>query len=371
MTQPLRTPERLLCGPGPSNISAGVLAAMQQPILGHLDPDFRLVMDEVVELLRLVWRAESGLFLPLSGTGHSGMEAGIANLVEPGDKVIVGVAGFFGGRLVQLAERYGAEVVAVEAEWGRHVPAERLLEALAAHPDARLLAVVQAETSTGMHQPLAELGRVLAATETLFLADCVTSLGGIEVAFHAWGVDYAYSCSQKCLASPPGLSPIAVSPRAVERIRGRRHPTGFYLDLALLERHWLEQGFYHHTTPILGVYALHESLRETLEEGLEARWARHEDAGAYLQEGLAERGFGLFAEEGYRLPQLTSVLVREGLDAGEVQRRMLREHGIEIGAGLGPAAGKIWRVGLMGVNATREVADRVLAGLDAATASSR
>ena len=367
MTQPLRTPERLLCGPGPSNVSPDVLAAMQQPMLGHLDPDFRVVMDEVVELLRLVWRTDSAFVLPISGTGHSGMEAGIANLVEPGDKVIIGVAGFFGGRLREMATRYGAEVVSVEAEWGKHVPVERLLESLAEHPDAKLLTVVHAETSTGMREPLEELGRALAGTETLFVADCVTSLGGIDVSFDAWGVDYAYSCSQKCLASPPGLSPIAVSPRAGERIRARTRPTGFYLDLALLEHHWLERGYYHHTTPILGVYALHQSLRETLEEGLEARWARHEDAGAYLQGELAERGFGLFAEEGFRLPQLTSVAVRDGLDAAEIQRRVLVEHGIEIGAGLGPAAGKIWRIGLMGANASREVADRVLAALDAVT----
>jgi len=367
VTQPLRTPSRLLCGPGPSNVSPGVLAAMQEPILGHLDPDFRVVMDEVVARLREVYRAPAGIVLPVSGTGHSGMEAGIANLVEPGDKAIVGVAGFFGGRLREMAERYGADVVPVEAEWGKHVPVERLLDALAAHPDARLLAVVHAETSTGMRQPISELGRALAGTDTLFVVDFVTSLGGIEVDVEAWGIDYAYSCSQKCLASPPGLSPVAVSERSLARIGARTRPTGYYLDLDLLAHHWLERGYYHHTTPILSVYALHESLRETLDEGLEARWARHADAGAYLQAELLERGFGLFAEEGYRLPQLTSVSVREGLDAAEVQRRVLVEHGLEIGAGLGPAAGKIWRIGLMGANATREVADRVLAALDAVT----
>jgi len=367
VTEPLRTPSRLLCGPGPSNVSPGVLAAMQEPILGHLDPDFRVVMDEVVALLREVYRSPGGLVFPVSGTGHSGMEAGIANLVEPGDKAIIGVAGFFGGRLREMATRHGAEVVAVEAEWGKHVPVERLLEALGAHPDARLLAVVHAETSTGMSQPVSELGRALAGTQTLLVVDCVTSLAGIEVDVEGWGIDYAYSCSQKCLASPPGLSPVAVSERALERIGARTQPTGYYLDLGLLAHHWLERGYYHHTTPILSVYALHQSLRETLDEGLEARWARHEDAGAYLQRGLLERGFGLFAEEGYRLPQLTSVTVREGLDAKEVQQRMLVEHGIEIGAGLGPAAGKIWRIGLMGDNATREVADRVLTALDAVT----
>jgi alanine-glyoxylate transaminase / serine-glyoxylate transaminase / serine-pyruvate transaminase len=342
---------------------------MQKPILGHLDPDFRVIMDEVVELLAEVFQAGGGASLPLSGTGHSGMEAGIANLIEPGDEAIVGVAGFFGGRLVEMGRRYGAEVIPVEAEWGRHVPPERLLETLREHSGARLLAVVHAETSTGVLQPLAELGAELRDTDTLFVVDCVTSLGGNELAAAAWDIDYAYSCSQKCLASPPGLSPITVSERALERIRARTKPTGFYLDLELLARHWREPGFYHHTTPILAVYALHQSLRETLAESLEARWARHADAGAYLQERLADRGFTLYAEEGRRLPQLTSVVVREGLDAKDVQKRMLIEHGIEIGAGLGPAAGKIWRIGLMGENASRQTADRVLTALDAVTAS--
>lgn len=363
----LAPPARLLCGPGPANVSEGVLAAMQKPILGHLDPDFRVIMDEVIEMLAEVYRRRSGLAFPVSGTGHSGMEAGIANLVEPGDAVIVGIAGFFGGRIAEMAERWGTEVVRVEVEWGKHVPAELLLEELARRPEARLLAVVHAETSTGVWQPLEQLGAALGGTETLFMVDAVTALGGIPLDVDVWGIDYAYSCSQKCLASPPGLSPVTLSGRAFERIRARKAPTSFYLDLGLLATHWREPGFYHHTTPILNVYALHESLRETLEEGLVARWARHADAGAYLQAELLERGFGLFAEEGYRLPQLTSVVVREGLDAGEVQRRVLREHGIEIGAGLGPAAGKIWRIGLMGANATREVADRVLAALDAVT----
>jgi alanine-glyoxylate transaminase/serine-glyoxylate transaminase/serine-pyruvate transaminase len=341
---------------------------MQKPILSHLDPDFRVIMDEVVELLGMVFRTSAGACLPLSGTGHSGMEAGIANLVEPGDKAIVGVAGFFGGRLVEMGRRYGAEVVPVEVEWGRHVEPEQLLEALGKHPDARLLAVVHAETSTGVLQPLAELGGELQGTDTLFVVDCVTSLGGNELDAAAWGIDYAYSCSQKCLASPPGLSPVTISERALERIRSRTRSTGFYLDLDLLVRHWQETGFYHHTTPILAVYALHQSLRETLAEGLEARWARHSDAGTYLQRELVERGFALFAEDGRRLPQLTSVVVPDGLDAREVQRRMLVEHGIEIGAGLGPAAGKIWRLGLMGTNATRQTADRVLGSLDAVVA---
>ncbi len=334
-------------------------------MLGHLDPDFRVIMDEVCDMLDDVYRRQDGISLPVSGTGHSGMEAGIANLIEPGDTAIVGVAGFFGGRIAEMCERWGATVVRVEAEWGSHIPPATLLGALDANPGARLLAVVHAETSTGMRQPIEELGAAVARTETLFMVDAVTALGGIALLADEWGIDYAYSCSQKCLASPPGLSPVTISKRAVERIAARRAPTSFYLDLGLLASHWREKGFYHHTTPILNVYALHESLRETLEEGLDARWARHADAGGYLQAELAARGFGLFAEEGHRLPQLTSVVIPDGLDAKEVAGRMLVEQGIEIGGGLGPAAGRIWRIGLMGANATRGTADRVLAALAA------
>jgi alanine-glyoxylate transaminase/serine-glyoxylate transaminase/serine-pyruvate transaminase len=364
MIQKLAPPERLLCGPGPANVSQRVLEAMHAPILGHLDPDFRVIMDEVVQMLGDVYGRPGGAALPVSGTGHSGMEAGIANLLEPGDKAIVGVAGFFGGRIAELARRWGAEVIPVEAEWGTHVPPGALLDALAANPDAKLLATVHAETSTGMHQPLEELGAALAATPTLLMVDCVTSLGGVPLHLDRLGVDYAYSCSQKCLASPPGLAPVAISDKALARIEARRAPTSYYLDLGLLVTHWRQAGYYHHTTPILNVYALHESLRETLEEGLEARWARHADAGAYLQGELVARGFALYAEEGRRLPQLTSVVVPEGVDAKEAGARILVEHGIEIGGGLGPAAGKIWRIGLMGTNASRAVADRVLAALD-------
>jgi alanine-glyoxylate transaminase/serine-glyoxylate transaminase/serine-pyruvate transaminase len=360
----LRPPPRLLCGPGPANVSQRVLDAMQAPMLGHLDPDFRVIMDEVVTMLGDVYGRRDGFSFPVSGTGHSGMEAGIANLVEPGDTVVVGVAGFFGGRIAEMAARWGADVVRIESEWGTHIPFERLLEAHAEHPGAKLVAVVHAETSTGMWQPVQELASALRDSETLLMVDAVTALGGIPLYADEWGIDYAYSCSQKCLASPPGLAPVTISTKAAERIRSRKAPTSFYLDLGLLEKHWLERGFYHHTTPILNVYALHESLRETLEEGLETRWSRHADAGGYLQSQLLERGYELFAEQDHRLPQLTSVVVPEGVDAKRGQARLLEEHGIEVGGGLGPAAGKIWRIGLMGTNGSRDVADRILAGLD-------
>lgn len=364
----LDPPIRLLCGPGPSNVDERVLAAMRKPILGYLDPDFVRVLDEVVEMLRAVCRRRDGLTLPLSSTGTAGMEAGLAALLEPGDRLIVGVAGYFGRRIVEIAGRLGARVTEVEAPLGEHVPEERLLAALRAHPDARALAVVQAETSTGVRQPLAELGAALRSSDTLLIADCVTSLGGIELEPERWGIDYCYSCTQKCLGAPPGLAPVSLSERALERIRARRAPLPFTLDFELLAGYWVERPpVYHHTVPALQVYALHEALRLVLEEGLEARWRRHAEAGAALQAGLAERGLELLAEESFRLPQLSAVRVPEGLDGREVQGRLLREHGIEVGGALAGSP-PIWRIGLMGANATREVAGRLLEALDAVLA---
>lgn len=368
----LNTPERLLCGPGPSNVSPAALAAMQQPMLGHLDPDLHDILTEVVQLLRSVYRCADGLVLPLQATGTSGMEAGLANLLEPGEVAIVAVNGFFGQRIVEIARRYGAQVVEVKAELGQSVANDRLLEALDDHPDARLLAVVHAETSTGVQHPLAELGAALRDREVLLLADCVTSLGGVELEFDDWGIDFAYSCTQKCLAAPPGMSPIAVSSRALERIRARTSPVPFSLDLLLLERYWIERpAVYHHTAPILHIYALREALRQVVIEGLEPRWQRHAEAGRFLQSQLAKRGLELLAEPDHQLGPLTAVRVPEGVDGKRVQLRMLREHAIEIGGGLGPTAPPIWRIGLMGHNARTEVAQRVLDALDAVLADER
>jgi alanine-glyoxylate transaminase/serine-glyoxylate transaminase/serine-pyruvate transaminase len=362
-------PDRLLCGPGPTNVEPVAVEAMSRPMLGHLDPAFHEILDDVVAMLREVFRASEGMVLALPSTGTSGMEAGIANLVEPGDTVIVGVSGYFGARIAAIAERHGARVVEVSEEWGRHVPNERLLDALERAPDARLMAVVHGETSTGVEHPLAELGAALRDSPTLLMADCVTTLGGVPLDFDAWGVDYAYSCTQKCLAAPPGMSPVAVSETALERIRARMQPVPFYLDLLLLERYWIERpAAYHHTAPILNIYALHEALRLALEEGLEARWARHAEAGAHLQGRIAERGLELLADPAHQLAPLTAVRVPEGVDGKAVQAHLLREHGIEIGGGLGPSAPAMWRIGLMGHNASVETADRVLAALDEAFA---
>jgi alanine-glyoxylate transaminase / serine-glyoxylate transaminase / serine-pyruvate transaminase len=366
---PLNPPERLLCGPGPCNVSPAALQAMQRPMLGHMDPDLADILLEVVALLRIAYRASGGLVIPLQATGTSGMECGLAHLLEPGEVAIVGVNGFFGRRIVEIARREGAEVVPVEADWGEHVPNDRLLAALDEHPDARLMCVVHAETSTGVQHPLAELAAAVRDHDVLLMADCVTSLGGVELDFDAWGLDYAYSCTQKCVGAPPGMSPIAVSDRALERIAARTHPVSYSLDLQLLHDYWIKRPLvYHHTAPILHIYALHEALREVAVEGLHGRWDRHMDAGRYLQEQVRARGLELLAEPDHQLPQLTAVRVPEGVDGKAVQTRMLREHGIEIGGGLGPAAPDMWRLGLMGHNARRDVADRVLTALDAVLA---
>ena len=365
----LNPPERLLCGPGPTNVEPSVLAAMRRPMLGHLDPDLHDILLEVVELLRRVYRMPGGLVLPLHCTGTSGMEAGIANLLEPGDTAIVARSGFFGNRIAEIARRHGAEVVAVQAEWGEAVANERLLEELDRHRRARLVAVVHAETSTGVEHPLRELAAEMRDRDALLMADCVTSLGGVELDVGGWGVDYAFSCTQKCLSAPPGMSPIAVSEAALERIRARRTPVPFSFDLLLLERYWVERpAAYHHTAPILGIYALHEALRLALAEGLTDRWARHDEVGRYLQAELRARGLELLADPGRQLAPLTAVRVPEGVDGKEVQARLLHEHGIEVGGGLGPAAPPMWRIGLMGGNADVRVADRVLEALDAVLA---
>lgn len=368
----LDPPQRLLCGPGPTNVAPAVLAAMQKPMLGHLDPDMHEILLEVVAQLRRVYRAPEGLVIPLQATGTSGMEAGILNLVEPGETVIVGVCGFFGRRIAEKARRAGAEVVEVEADWGEIIPAERIAEALERNPGARLVALVHAETSTGVEQPVAELAALLEPTDALLMVDCVTSLGGVPLEVGEWGIDYAYSCTQKCLAAPPGMSPIAVSERALARVRERKRPVPFSFDLELLEGYWVERpAVYHHTAPILHIYALHEALRLALDEGLARRWQRHAEAGAHLRRELTARGLGLLADPDHPLAPLTSVRLPDGVDGKAVQTLMLREHGIEIGGGLGPQAPPMWRLGLMGENAAVSTADRLLGALDSSLAEQR
>jgi alanine-glyoxylate transaminase / serine-glyoxylate transaminase / serine-pyruvate transaminase len=363
---PLAPPERLLCGPGPSNVDPRVLEALQRPMLGHLDPDFHDILDRLVALLAELYRRDDGLTIALSASGTSGMEAGLQALSEPGDTVIVGVAGFFGRRMADMAARHGRKVVDVSVPFGQAVPNDRLLDALEKHPDATLMAVVHAETSTGVAHPLAPLAEAIRGSDTLLLADCVTSLGGMELDAGGWGVDYCYSCSQKCLGAPPGMSPVTLSERAMERVRARATPTTFSFDFAELARYWVERPVvYHHTVPSLQYYALYEGVRLALEEGIEKRWARHADAGGYFQAQMRERGYEMLAEPDLQLPQLSAVSVPAGVNGKEIQTRLLREHSIEVGGGLGPDAPPIWRVGLMGTNANRQTADRVLEAFDA------
>lgn len=359
-------PERLLLGPGPSPVSDRVRRAMAEPLVGHMDPWFLELLDEIARRLRAAFRTENELTFAVSGTGSAGMQAAMVNLIEPGDEFAVVINGAFGERMAEMASRLGASVIRVETEWGTAVEAALVEEALLAHPSAKGLAVVHAETSTGVRQPLEEIGDFIRSTDTVFVVDAVTSLGGIEVAVDDWGVDVCYSGTQKCLGAPPGLSPITFSPRAVERIESRSSPvSSWYLDATMIRRYWGSERVYHHTPPIPMLYALSEALAIVEEEGLEMRWARHTEVGSRLQSELISRGFTLFAADGFRLPQLTSLLLPPESDDRALRKRLLGEFGIEVGGGLGSFAGKMWRVGLMGEGARHDSVDRFLAAVDA------
>lgn len=357
---PLAPTERLLCGPGPTNVDPAAQAAMARPMLGHMDPDLHEILDEVVRMLRIVYRAPEGLVLPLQATGTSGMETGLLNLTERGDTVIVGASGYFGRRLIEIAKRAGCDVVEVIEDWGVHVPNERLLAAVDEYPDATLMAVVHGETSTGTQHPLAELGAGMRGrTNTLLMADCVTTLGGTELDIGGWGIDYAYSCTQKCVGSAPGMSPVAVSEAALERFAARATPAPFAFDFELLRKYWIDRpAAYHHTVPVLHIYALYEVLRATLLEGADERCGRHVAAGRHFQQRVRDAGLDLVAEPEHQLPQLSAVVVPGGVDGKAVASTLLTEHQIEVGGGL-PGAPPMWRIGLMGPNATTETADRV------------
>jgi alanine-glyoxylate transaminase/serine-glyoxylate transaminase/serine-pyruvate transaminase len=361
--------DRLLCGPGPSNVHPKVLEAMQLPINGHLDPDFWALLLDLIEGLKALWQRSDGLSLCFSASGTSGMEAGLANLIEPGDPMLVIHSGFFGARIAEMARRAGADLVELTAPLGQIVPLDQVADALVKHPDTKLVGVVHAETSTGVRYPVDQLHDVIrtaGADDALLLVDCVTSLGGEEISPVAWGIDFGYSCSQKSLGCPPGLSPFSVSPRALDRIQGRKAPVSFSFDIDLLEKYWVERPItYHHTMPILQYYALYEGIRLSLEEGLQIRWARHEDAGRYFQQQMRDRGYTFLSDPDHQLWELSAIDVPEGIDGKDIQTQILRGFGIEVGGGLGPTAPPIWRVGLMGVNANRETADRVIAAFDA------
>lgn len=359
----LDLPPRVLLGPGPSLVPPRVLRVMATPPVGYLDPEFFKVMDETQALLRHVWQTQNPLTLPLSGTGSAGMEAVFANFIEPGDRVLVGVNGFFSERMCEMAVRYGGVVTRLEKPWGEVFTPQELEAALQAQ-SYKLVALVQAETSTGALQPMSGLGELVHQHGALLALDCVTSLGGVPVQIDAWSVDIAYSATQKCLGCPSGLAPFTVSPRAQNRLRQRtRPPSNWYLDLALLEKYWGPERQYHHTLSASLLFALREGLRIVQEEGLEARWLRHQQNAEQLWAGLEALDLGLHVPLVQRLPTLTTVQAPSGRDEASLRTRLRDDYNIEIAGGFGPLKGRVWRVGLMGYSSRRENVSLLLAAL--------
>jgi alanine-glyoxylate transaminase/serine-glyoxylate transaminase/serine-pyruvate transaminase len=362
-TASFHPPRRILLGPGPSDVPARVLAALAAPTIGHLDPEYLRIMDETRVLLQQTFRTRNALTLAVSGTGSAGMEACVANLIEPGDEAIVGVAGVFGGRIAEMAERQGATVHVVEAPWGKTVDPGQIGAALRAHPRAKLVAVVHAETSTGAHQPLEEISALAHAAGALLLVDAVTSLGGEELRVDDWRIDACYSGTQKCLSCPPGLAPVTFSPAAVEAMDRRKTKVrSWYLDMSLIRNYWGADRAYHHTAPINMTYALREALLVLAEEGLDASVARHRRNHLALRAGLEAMGLGYIPERS--LAPLNAVTVPGGVDDAKARARLLADFGIEIGGGLGPFKGKAWRIGLMGASSTRRNVTLALAALE-------
>lgn len=352
-------------GPGPSNAAPSVLSAMAKPLVGHLDPTFVKMMEEIKAMLRVVFQTDNTMTFPVSGTGSAGMEFCFVNLIEPGDEVVIGVNGVFGMRMCDVAARCGANVTRVDAEWGTVIEPSQIAAALEGRKP-KLVAVVHAETSTGALTPVEEISKLAHDAGAMFLLDTVTSLGGCPVKIDEWKVDAVYSGIQKCLSCPPGLAPVSLSPRAMEVATGRKSKVqSWYLDVNLLSSYWGEERVYHHTAPITMNYALHEALRLILEEGLENRWARHERNCAALRAGLSSMGLRIASQEGHQLWQLNAVTVPEGVDEAAVRKALLNEHNLEVGAGLGPLKGKIWRVGLMGETSSIENVRAFLAALGA------
>ncbi|QZZ18831.1 alanine--glyoxylate aminotransferase family protein [Leptothermofonsia sichuanensis E412] len=365
---PLKVPDRLLLGPGPSNAHPAILQAMDTAPVGHLDPVFLGLMDEIQSLLRYVWQTNNPLTIAVSGTGSAAMEATIANSVEPGDVVLVGVMGYFGNRLVDMAGRYGADVRTITKPWGQVFTLEELRIALETNRPA-ILALVHAETSTGARQPLEGVGELCREFGCLLLIDTVTSLGGVPIFLDEWGVDLAYSCSQKGLGCPPGASPFTISSRAMEKLQRRTAKVAnWYLDMTLLGKYWGPERVYHHTAPINLYYALREALRLIAEEGLDHCWQRHQKNAEYLWERLEDIGLTLHVERAFRLPTLTTVRIPDGVDGKAIARTLLTDYNIEIGGGLGELAGKVWRIGLMGYNSRPENVDRLVETLKAVLA---
>ncbi|MEM2568991.1 MAG: alanine--glyoxylate aminotransferase family protein [Candidatus Bathyarchaeia archaeon] len=360
----LKPPERLLLGAGPTNIDPRVLRAMTLPIVEHLDPYFSEVMDETVKLLRYAFKTKNHVTFPVSGTGSAGMESAICNIVERDDEIIVCINGFFGERMSEMVKRCGGKSIEVRVPLGGIINVDNVKDALA-NSNAKAVAIVHAETSTGVLQPIKEISKIIHEYGALLIVDAVTSLGGCELSVDEWGIDICYSASQKCLSCPPGLAPITVSERAMNVVRNRRTKVqSWYFDLTTVEKYWLESNrIYHHTAPIPLVYALREALRLLYEEGLENRWARHKENIWALINGLEEIGLTIFTDKNYICPAITAVKVPNGINDEDVRRTLREEYNITISGGLGELKGKIWRIGLMGVNSTRKNVILVLEAL--------
>jgi alanine-glyoxylate transaminase/serine-glyoxylate transaminase/serine-pyruvate transaminase len=356
--------QRILMGPGPSDVPPRVLQALAAPCIGHLDPQFLAIMNETQDLLRYLFQTKNALTIPVSGTGSAGMETCFVNLVEPGDEVVVCVNGVFGTRMSDIVNRIGGELIRVDAEWGRAInPAD--VEKAVKGRKPKLLAVVHAETSTGVCQPLEDLARIAQDCGALFLVDMVTSLGGMEVALDRVGIDAAYSGTQKCISCPPGLSPVSFSPRAMEVLAKRRQPVvSWYLDMSMVADYWGSERKYHHTAPVNMIYALREALRLIAEEGLDKRFARHKLNHSALVAGIEAMGLNMLVPPEERLPMLNAIRIPQGADDLRVRKTLLNEFGIEIGGGLGDLAGKIWRVGLMGHASCRKNVSLFLSALE-------
>ena len=340
--------ERVLMGPGPSDVPPRILQAMAAPCIGHLDPYFLSVMDETQRLLRFLFQTENALTIPVSGTGSAGMETCFVNLVEPGDEIVVCVNGVFGIRMADIVNRLGGQLIRVDGEWGRAIDPDEVRKAVKGR-SPKLLAVVHAETSTGVYQPLEDLKNVAKESGALFLVDMVTSLGGMEVALDKMGIDAAYSGTQKCISCPPGLAPISFSRAAMKALEKRKRPVvSWYLDMSMVSSYWGAERKYHHTAPINMIYAFREALRIIAEEGLKDRFARHLLNHRALVAGVEAMGLSMLVPEGERLPMLNAIRIPEGADDLKVRKALLNDFGIEIGGGLGDLAGKVWRVGLMG-----------------------
>jgi len=361
-------PQRTLMGPGPSDVSPRVLEAIGRPTIGHLDPAFVGLMDEIKALLQYAFQTESQLTMPISAPGSAGMEACFVNLVEPGEKVIVCQNGVFGGRMKENVERCGGEAVMVQDDWGKPVDPAKLEDALKANPDAKVVSFVHAETSTGAQSDAKTLVELAHKHDCLTIVDTVTSLGGTELRVDDWGIDAIYSGTQKCLSCVPGISPVSFSERAQHKIANRSTKVqSWFLDMNLIMGYWggSAKRAYHHTAPVNAMYALHESLLILKEEGLENAWKRHHNNHLALRAGLEAMGLSFIVDEPYRLPQLNSVTIPEGADDAAIRTRLLQEHHLEIGAGLGDLAGKIWRIGLMGHASKVENITLCLGALDA------